>query len=184
MEFSKGKEVSQAAQLLKPISVSKFTEGEIEDIRAQPYSLNLSCSLMAASIGAASAACIDQCGIISGLGVAASEALSQLPSIKDAKVIFFDGNRPLPLTSPWAARKQILITKGDDLLKSISTSSIIGKVVRDRWMLKYSEYFPEFNLNENKGYGTENHRSALCRLGPTPIHRTSFLKNICPELLP
>jgi ribonuclease HII len=51
-------------------------------------------------------------------------------------------------------------------------------------MENYSESFPEFGFDENRGYGTEAHRQALSRLGPTPLHRISFLKNLCPELSP
>ena len=35
--------------------------------------------------------------------------------------------------------------------------------------------YPEYLWDHNKGYGTEEHRAALARVGPSPHHRTSFL---------
>ena len=33
---------------------------------------------------------------------------------------------------------------------------------------------PGYDLARNMGYGSEGHRDALRRMGPTPIHRRSF----------
>jgi len=135
-------------------------------------------------LGCATAGEIDAHGIIPSLGLAASRALAQLPRQCEPAVVFFDGNRPIKLAEPWNELRQILVTKGDNLLKSISASSVIAKVVRDQWMQKYSEMFPNYAFEENRGYGTEKHRNAIEKHGPTPLHRRSFLKNLCPQLHP
>jgi ribonuclease HII len=189
LECNAGSAKPLAAQstlsLRTPASVMKFDGGDIEKAIASGRSKDVQAVRMkAASIGAASAQEIDTYGIIPALGLAASRALAALPSKTEAAVIFFDGNRPLALPSPWCALPQALVVKGDDHLKSISASSVIAKVVRDRWMESYSESFPDFGFNENRGYGTEFHREALSRLGPSPLHRISFLKNLCPQLSP
>jgi len=171
--------------LRAPNSVVKFSGEDLaEMVRRSASSDNANFGLTVASIGSASAREIDRHGIINALGLAASRALTDLPSAFYPETLFFDGNRPLRLSEPWSGLPQILVTKGDDHLKSISASSVIAKVVRDRWMEKYSEYFPHFGWQENRGYGTENHRLALAKHGPTPLHRISFLKNLCPELHP
>jgi ribonuclease HII len=178
--------ISAKGEPLKmPNSISKFSSEEMaETVKHSPSAGNANFGLTAASIGSASAQEIDRHGIITALGLAASRALADLPTAFSPEILFFDGNRPLKLSEPWCDLPQILVTKGDDHLKSISASSVIAKVVRDRWMEKYSEYFPHFGLQENRGYGTANHRMALAKHGPTPLHRISFLKNLCPELHP
>ncbi|MBE9471279.1 MAG: ribonuclease HII, partial [Chloroflexi bacterium] len=34
--------------------------------------------------------------------------------------------------------------------------------------------FPGYGFARHKGYGTPQHRKALARLGPSPIHRMSW----------
>jgi ribonuclease HII len=168
-----------------PESVMKLSGVDVQrSIAARKGTTDKPAKMLSASIGEASAQEIDRFGIIAALGLAAARALDALPSGENATLLFFDGNRPLSLPAPWCGLPQLLVVKGDDHLKSISASSVIAKVVRDRWMENYSESFPEFGFDENRGYGTEAHRQALFRLGPTPLHRISFLKNLCPELSP
>jgi ribonuclease HII len=70
--------------------------------------------------------------------------------------------------------KQTTLIKGDLRCDPISAASIIAKVSRDRWMKKLAEEFPDYGFEVHKGYGTEMHRRALARLGPTPHHRLGF----------
>ena len=60
---------------------------------------------------------------------------------------------------------------------SIAAASIVAKVTRDRMMEQYDEVFPGYGFAKNKGYGSGEHIAALKRLGPTPIHRRSFIGN-------
>ena len=71
------------------------------------------------------------------------------------------------------------IISGDALSLSIAAASIIAKVTRDRMMLVYDEMYPEYGFAKHKGYGTREHIEAIKKYGPSPIHRMSFLKNIC-----
>ena len=52
------------------------------------------------------------------------------------------------------------------------------EVYRDHMMEEYDKVFPGYDFASNKGYGSKEHIEALHRLGPCPIHRCSFLKNI------
>lgn len=72
---------------------------------------------------------------------------------------------------------QVSIIKGDAKSASIGAASIIAKVTRDRMMVEYDSIFPEYGFAANKGYGTAIHIAALKELGPTPIHRRSFISN-------
>ena len=74
-------------------------------------------------------------------------------------------------------KKQISIVKGDAKSASIAAASIIAKVTRDRMMSEYDTVFPGYGFASNKGYGSAEHIQAIKELGPTPIHRKTFIKN-------
>lgn len=74
--------------------------------------------------------------------------------------------------------EQKSIIKGDSKCHGIAAASIIAKVHRDRKLIELSETYKGYAFEKNKGYGTKEHRQALKELGPTPIHRMTFLKKI------
>lgn len=82
------------------------------------------------------------------------------------------------VTIPKVDIKQVGIIKGDARSISIAAASIVAKVTRDRMMVEYDKIYPEYKFASNKGYGAKVHIEALKKIGPSPIHRTSFLKNI------
>ena len=61
------------------------------------------------------------------------------------------------------------------LAVSIAAASIVAKVTRDRLMEEYDKVLPGYGFASNKGYGSAEHIKALQTLGPTPIHRRSFI---------
>ncbi|TJY43584.1 ribonuclease HII [Cohnella pontilimi] len=70
------------------------------------------------------------------------------------------------------------IIKGDALSQSIGAASVVAKVTRDRLCAEvWDALYPGYGLASHKGYATKEHREALTRLGPTPMHRQSFLGN-------
>ena len=73
--------------------------------------------------------------------------------------------------------KTMGIIKGDALSYSIASASIVAKVTRDKFMFEMAEKHPEYDFQNNVGYGTAKHISALKEFGPTPIHRKTFIKN-------
>ncbi len=70
------------------------------------------------------------------------------------------------------------VIKGDTKSAVIAAASIIAKDYRDNIMKKYAEKYPEYNFEENVGYGTRKHIETLKSHGITPIHRRSFLTKI------
>jgi ribonuclease HII len=78
------------------------------------------------------------------------------------------------LTIPGVDCAQKAIVKGDALSVSIAAASIVAKVTRDALMLELDARHPGYGLAENMGYGSREHRDALHRMGPSPIHRRSF----------
>ena len=70
------------------------------------------------------------------------------------------------------------IVKGDGRSLCIAMASIIAKVTRDRLMSELDGKFPGYGFAQHKGYGTEEHREAVLRLGRTPQHREMFLRKL------
>lgn len=73
--------------------------------------------------------------------------------------------------------KTMGIIKGDTLSYSIASASIVAKVTRDKFMFEMADKHPEYDFQNNVGYGTAKHIAALKEFGPTPIHRKTFIKN-------
>lgn len=70
------------------------------------------------------------------------------------------------------------VVGGDGKCADIAAASIIAKVTRDRLMYELDEKYPGYGFAKHKGYGTAAHYEAILRLGLTPEHRRSFLKNL------
>ncbi len=81
------------------------------------------------------------------------------------------------VTIPEVSIKQVPIVKGDAKSISIAAASIIAKVTRDRLMTEYDSVYPGYGFAANKGYGVKEHIAAIKKIGPTPIHRKSFIRN-------
>ena len=68
------------------------------------------------------------------------------------------------------------VVKGDALSMSIAAASVLAKVTRDRMCEKMDEEYPQYGIAKHKGYGTKEHMAALRQHGPSPIHRTKFIR--------
>ena len=81
------------------------------------------------------------------------------------------------VTIPGIDIRQVPIVKGDAKSISIAAASIIAKVTRDNIMKDYDRAIPGYGFAKHKGYGTKAHIESLKMLGPSPIHRRTFIKN-------
>lgn len=66
------------------------------------------------------------------------------------------------------------IIKADLKSAAVGAASILAKVTRDRILIKLSEKYKGYGLEQNKGYATALHREALKKYGVTKIHRKSY----------
>ncbi len=123
-------------------------------------------------IGEASAQEIDELNILNATRLAMQRAAAAIP----ASFCLVDAVSNLRL--PYQSKP---IIHGDSLSYSIAAASIVAKVTRDRQMLRYAELYPQYGLDRNKGYGTQEHIEALRTLGPCPEHRRSFIGNFIKE---
>lgn len=81
---------------------------------------------------------------------------------------------------PRLPQPTLAIKKGDAVTASVAAASVVAKVTRDRMMDRYHRRFPAYGFDRHRGYGTREHRDAIARLGPCPIHRRSF-KGVGPD---
>ncbi len=75
---------------------------------------------------------------------------------------------------------QKTIVQGDASEPSISAASVIAKNFRDRLMIKMDARYPNYGFASHKGYGTKEHRLAIQKYGPCPLHRMDF-KSVRPQ---
>lgn len=125
---------------------------------------------VATGLGFVSPKRIDEINILQATYEAMREAISRLKVTPD--LLLNDA-----VTIPEVSIRQVPIVKGDAKSISIASASIIAKVTRDRLMVEYDKVYPGYGFGSNKGYGVQEHIDAIKKLGPTPIHRRSFLKN-------
>lgn len=95
---------------------------------------------------------------IDGLGVKADFAI-------------IDGNIARDFQIPARA-----VVKGDSISMSIAAASVLAKVARDRVCLELDREYPQYGIAKHKGYGTKEHKEALFKYGPSPIHRKKFIR--------
>lgn len=113
---------------------------------------------------------IDEINILQATYEAMRQAIGQLDPQPD--LLLNDA-----VTIPKVEIHQVPIIKGDAKSISIGAASIIAKVTRDRLMENYEDIYPGYGFAANKGYGSAEHIAALKKLGPTLIHRATFIKN-------
>jgi ribonuclease HII len=129
---------------------------------------------VAVGIGIVSPQRIDEINILQATYEAMRQAIEKLNP--QPAVLLNDAVR-----IPQVAIQQVPIIKGDAKSVSIAAASIVAKVTRDRMMEQYEEVFPGYGFARNKGYGSKEHIEALQTMGPTAIHRRSFIGHFVKE---
>ncbi|AFZ46302.1 RNase HII [Cyanobacterium stanieri PCC 7202] len=120
------------------------------------------------AVGAVDVATIDKINILQASLLGMYEAISTLKFTPELCLV--DGNQRIPhLDLP-----QTTMIQGDGRSPLIAAASILAKVWRDQKMVEYSQQYPHYDLEHNKGYGTKKHLRAIEQYGITPHHRRSF----------
>ncbi len=135
--------------------------------RRADLSMQVLLSARAVAIATASPAEIDRLNIRQATLLAMRRAVAALSLRPD--LVLVDG-RDVP-DFGIAGRA---IIGGDAKMASIAAASIVAKVARDRMMARLGEVYPAYGFAKNAGYGTAEHRAALLKAGPCPLHRMSF----------
>jgi len=154
------------------IDSKRMTEAARERVAALAGEMQKDGAL-AFGVYSAPAPVIDAVGIEAALrGIIAAGLKELAPDPARAEVVL-DGR----LHAPKAYRQQTVI-HGDDLIPAISLAAVVAKVWRDRLMGRMAKKYPGYGFEGHKGYGTKAHREAIEKLGPSPIHRMTYLSRI------
>lgn len=141
--------------------------------------------VQASAVGWASAAEVDEIGIIRALGLAASRAVDAVVALGaslEGAVVLLDGNHDyLSAVHPVALDVRPVI-KADRDCASVSAASVIAKVARDEHMTQLHGDHPDYQWERNKGYASPEHRAAIRTLGLSPFHRSSWAIADAPTL--
>lgn len=111
---------------------------------------------------------IDRLNILNASLLAMKRSILKLSITPDLCLV--DGKQKIPeITIP-----QETLVGGDRLSPVIAAASILAKVWRDTLITRLAAKYPDYDLANNKGYGTKKHRLALLEYGPSWQHRRSF----------
>jgi len=130
------------------------------------------------AVGLASASEVDEIGIIAALGLAGKRALAELFAAGvdvRGSVVLLDGNDDYLNKALGTPLSVVTRVRADQDCASVSAASVIAKVHRDRLMIAADALTPGYGWSGNKGYGSAEHMAAIGRLGPTGLHRKSWL---------
>ncbi len=127
---------------------------------------------LAWALGQASASEIDRWGVRRATEWAMLRALQRLA--RPPRLLLVDGVLPL---RGWPGPQSTLVG-GDGRCAAIAAASVLAKQERDALLRRLALRHPGYGLERHAGYGTRQHREAIQRLGPTPLHRLSFLRSI------
>jgi ribonuclease HII len=136
--------------------------------KARERAFSIICAdAVAYAIAEASPLEIDTINILQASLLAMRRAVEMLAVAPD--FLYVDGTFPVP-----CPLSQQPLVKGDSRCRSVAAASILAKVTRDAAMLEYDRAWPGYGFAAHKGYPTKAHYAAIRRLGPCPIHRTTF----------
>lgn len=118
------------------------------------------------SVGHATAVECDELGMSDAQRLAAARAVEGLGL--DVDGVLVDGKWDF-------VGGAVRIVRGDQKSLSIASASILAKVTRDRMMRSAAPDYPAYNFEGNKGYPCPIHKAALQAMGPSAIHRRSWV---------
>ena len=120
------------------------------------------------AVGGASQVECDELGMSAAQKLAAKRAMERLGVVPDRVLI--DGN--------WnfvGGSNVRTVIRGDATSLSIASASILAKVTRDRIMREESVNYPGYEFDRNKGYPCPKHKAFLAGMGPSAIHRRTWV---------
>ena len=129
------------------------------------------------AVGMSSAEEIDKIGISKALALAAERAIEQLTIDASNARMLLDGSHN------WLGNRSYGVPvavrpKADRDCVSVAAASVLAKVTRDRLMQQLAVEVPGYGLEGHKGYASEAHMAAVRALGPSRLHRVTWLGKI------
>ena len=121
---------------------------------------------------------IDNYNILESTMKGMHKCISDVNSNINIDKILVDG----PYFNFYKGIPHVCIINGDNKFKSIAAASILAKTHRDKYidqLVKDNPKLKEYDIHNNKGYGTKKHLDAIKKYGITRWHRKTF--GICKE---
>jgi ribonuclease HII len=132
-----------------------------------------------AAVGMASNERIEQIGIIAALGLAARRAIDAIREQGvdlSGAVVLLDGSHDWLSPAINGAIPVTMKVKADRSCAAVAAASVLAKVQRDRLMIDNDAVHPGYVWTSNKGYASAEHYAGIERVGASPLHRWSWLK--------
>jgi len=161
--------VVAAAVVLEPDGRIKGVDDSkrlLPEERARLYDV-IRARALGVGVGVVDHTTIDRINILEATRLAMGQALAALTVEPELVITDF-------VTVPGLRCPQRNLVEGDRRSASVAAASIIAKVTRDRIMEAADRDYPDYGFGRHKGYATPEHRDALERHGPCPLHRRSF----------
>ena len=122
---------------------------------------------------------IDKVNILNATMEGMEKCVDNITSVINVDRLLVDGNHfpPYMDKSTFDHIPHVCIPGGDDKYLNIAAASILAKEYRDEYIIKLCEtnsILNNYDIKNNKGYGTKSHMEALKEFGPTEFHRKSF----------
>ncbi|GAA1340687.1 ribonuclease HII [Arthrobacter roseus] len=143
---------------------------------------------VASAVGHASAAEIDDVGLIAALRRAGTRAWRTAAETVRPDAVLLDGNHDwlspayqsslfeeeLVKSEPGCDSPVFTRIKADMHCTSVAAASVLAKVERDAMMEDLAGPYPHFQWDANKGYATQSHRTAIAAHGASEYHRKTW----------
>jgi len=137
------------------------------------------------AVGMVEASEIDSAGIIAALAKSAGRGLAALlsdPAVRyaiarDGATIILDGSHNW-LGAEAGGLAVVAQEKADRDCALVAAASVVAKVERDQLMARLAAEHPGYLLEGHKGYASAAHIEAVRRLGPSSVHRVTWLTKI------
>lgn len=122
---------------------------------------------LAWAVGEASAAEIDEIGILPATRLAFSRAIQGASIFPEYLLMDY-------IHWPGLQNPHQMMARGESQSLSIAAASVLAKTTRDQRMIVLEDQVPGYGFARHKGYGTQIHAEALRRLGVSDVHRQSY----------
>jgi ribonuclease HII len=163
-----GPVVAAAVVLASGFPFDGLTDSKrLSEKKRNKLNLEIRANAIAFAIAEVDAETIDRINIRQASLLAMRRAVERLALSPDFLLI--DGRDTIDWECPQRA-----VIQGDSISFSIAAASVLAKVHRDRLLVELDGEYPGYGLAQHKGYGCPAHLAALARLGPTPLHRSSY----------
>ena len=122
---------------------------------------------------------IDKVNILNSTMEGMEKCIDNITSVINVDRLLVDGNYFPPYMNKHNLEyiPHVCVKGGDDKYLNIAAASILAKEYHDEYIIQLYKTYPElenYDIKNNKGYGTKSHMEALKEFGPTNFHRKSF----------